>query len=76
MESRLIVARGFIHWKLEGFWTALEPLFHHSSCLSKASPDWLATLKSQGFLTRDAREKERRKYGRRGARASYQFSKR
>src|SRR5207248_10493940 len=44
-------------------------------CLSKASPDWLATLKSQGFLTRDAREKERRKYGRRGARASYQFSK-
>jgi small subunit ribosomal protein S9 len=45
-------------------------------CLSKASADWLHTLKGQGFLTRDAREKERRKYGRRGARASYQFSKR
>ena len=45
-------------------------------CLSKASAEWLETLKSQGFLTRDAREKERRKYGRRGARASYQFSKR
>jgi len=47
-----------------------------SRALSKASPDWLATLKSQQYLTRDAREKERRKYGRRGARASYQFSKR
>ena len=45
-------------------------------CLSKASNDYLATLKAGGFLTRDAREKERRKYGRRGARASYQFSKR
>jgi small subunit ribosomal protein S9 len=45
-------------------------------CLSKASTDYLATLKGEGFLTRDAREKERRKYGRRGARASYQFSKR
>jgi small subunit ribosomal protein S9 len=45
-------------------------------CLAKASAEWLHTLKSQGFLTRDAREKERRKYGRRGARASYQFSKR
>ncbi|MBI3724860.1 30S ribosomal protein S9 [bacterium] len=47
-----------------------------SRCLSKASSEWLQTLKSQGYLTRDAREKERRKYGRRGARASYQFSKR
>jgi|SRR5579883_2722961 len=45
-------------------------------CLSKASPEYLATLKAGGYLTRDAREKERRKYGRRGARASYQFSKR
>jgi small subunit ribosomal protein S9 len=45
-------------------------------CLSKASVEYLATLKAGGYLTRDAREKERRKYGRRGARASYQFSKR
>ena len=45
-------------------------------CLSKASTEYLASLKGAGFLTRDAREKERRKYGRRGARASYQFSKR
>lgn len=34
------------------------------------------TLKSAGFLTRDAREKERKKYGQRGARARFQFSKR
>src|SRR3954470_10730608 len=31
-------------------------------CLSKVSNDYLATLKASGFLTRDAREKERRKY--------------
>lgn len=34
------------------------------------------TLKSAGFLTRDARVKERKKYGQRGARARFQFSKR
>jgi small subunit ribosomal protein S9 len=33
-------------------------------------------LKEQGFLTRDDRVKERKKYGQRGARASFQFSKR
>lgn len=34
------------------------------------------TLKSNGFLTRDARGKERKKYGLRGARRGTQFSKR
>ena len=33
-------------------------------------------LKKRGFLTRDARKKERKKYGQRGARARFQFSKR
>lgn len=33
-------------------------------------------LKRAGLLTRDAREKERKKYGQRGARARFQFSKR
>ena len=33
-------------------------------------------LKKQGFLTRDSRIKERKKYGQRGARARFQFSKR
>lgn len=34
------------------------------------------TLRKAGLLTRDAREVERKKYGMRGARARYQFSKR
>ena len=33
-------------------------------------------LKKAGFLTRDARKKERKKYGQRGARARFQYSKR
>ncbi|MCP4298604.1 MAG: 30S ribosomal protein S9 [Proteobacteria bacterium] len=33
-------------------------------------------LRKAGFLTRDAREVERKKYGQRGARARFQFSKR
>ena len=33
-------------------------------------------LKKEGLLTRDARIKERKKYGQRGARARFQFSKR
>lgn len=33
-------------------------------------------LKAQGFLTRDSRKKERKKYGRAGARKRFQFSKR
>ena len=34
------------------------------------------TLKSDGLLSRDARIKERKKYGQKGARARFQFSKR
>jgi small subunit ribosomal protein S9 len=34
------------------------------------------TLKTEGLLTRDARIKERKKYGQKGARARFQFSKR
>jgi small subunit ribosomal protein S9 len=34
------------------------------------------TLKSEGLLTRDSREKERKKYGQPGARKRFQFSKR
>ena len=35
-----------------------------------------ASLKKHGYLTRDARKKERKKYGQRGARARFQYSKR
>ena len=44
--------------------------------LVKLDPEIQPRLKEEGFLTRDAREKERQKYGQRGARARYQFSKR
>lgn len=44
--------------------------------LLKADPDFRSPLKSEGFLTRDARMTERKKYGLRKARKSGQFSKR
>ena len=44
--------------------------------LEKLDPGLRPTLKRGGYLTRDARKKERKKYGQRGARARFQFSKR
>jgi len=44
--------------------------------LEKFDPGMRPALKRGGFLTRDARKKERKKYGQRGARARFQFSKR
>jgi small subunit ribosomal protein S9 len=44
--------------------------------LVKSNPDHERPLRDAKFLTRDSREKERKKYGRRGARRSFQFSKR
>jgi len=41
-----------------------------------ADPDLRQPLKKAGFVRRDSRVKERKKYGQRGARARYQFSKR
>jgi len=40
------------------------------------NPDLRPVLKKAGFVTRDAREVERKKYGRCGARKRFQFSKR
>ena len=40
------------------------------------NPDFRLALKKAGFITRDSRIKERKKYGQRGARARFQFSKR
>ncbi|MCD6440441.1 MAG: 30S ribosomal protein S9 [Candidatus Marinimicrobia bacterium] len=44
--------------------------------LEKYNPELRQKLKSAGFLTRDARVVERKKYGLAGARRAYQFSKR
>ena len=47
-----------------------------SKCLVNFEPEVKKTLKPGGFLTRDSRVVERKKYGRAKARRSYQFSKR
>jgi small subunit ribosomal protein S9 len=44
--------------------------------LERESPDRRPALKRAGFLTRDDRKKERKKYGQAGARARFQYSKR
>ena len=47
-----------------------------SRALIKANPDLRDSLKKAGFLTRDPRMKERKKYGLKAARRAPQFSKR
>lgn len=44
--------------------------------LMLANPDLRKVLKKAGFVRRDSRVKERKKYGQKGARARFQFSKR
>ena len=44
--------------------------------LMMADPDLRQSLKRAGFVRRDSRVKERKKYGQKGARAKFQFSKR
>ena len=47
-----------------------------SRALCKVNPELRAALKKAGFLTRDPRMKERKKYGHPGARKRFQYSKR
>ena len=47
-----------------------------TKALLDVDPTLRGVLKNAGFITRDSRIKERKKYGRKGARASFQFSKR
>jgi len=44
--------------------------------LMEYNSDLRSTLKKAGLVTRDPRQKERKKYGQKGARARFQFSKR
>jgi small subunit ribosomal protein S9 len=44
--------------------------------LLQADPELRSKLKAAGFLTRDSRKKERKKYGQPGARKRFQYSKR
>ena len=47
-----------------------------TKALILADPDLRSVLKKAGFVKRDPRVKERKKYGQKGARARFQFSKR
>ena len=47
-----------------------------SMALKNVEPTWEPKLRESGFLTRDSRMKERKKYGLHGARRGVQFSKR
>lgn len=47
-----------------------------SRALAEAAPQNRPILRSEGYLTRDPRVKERKKYGRKRARKRFQFSKR
>ncbi len=47
-----------------------------SRALLQLNPDFRPKLRKEGLLTRDPRAKERKKYGQKGARKRFQFSKR
>ncbi len=47
-----------------------------SRALVEFEPTFRESLKTAGFMTRDPRRRERKKYGQKGARARFQFSKR
>ena len=47
-----------------------------TKALLGSDPELRGVLKKAGFITRDSRVKERKKYGRKAARARFQFSKR
>jgi small subunit ribosomal protein S9 len=47
-----------------------------TKALLEVDAELRGTLKKAGFITRDSRVKERKKYGKKAARASFQFSKR
>jgi small subunit ribosomal protein S9 len=47
-----------------------------SRAIARFNPELSTGLRKNGFLTRDSRMKERKKYGQKGARRRFQFSKR
>jgi small subunit ribosomal protein S9 len=47
-----------------------------SRAISRYNPELRPALRTNGFLTRDSRMKERKKYGQKGARKRFQFTKR
>ncbi len=74
MESRFDVIANIEGGGVSGQAGALRHAI--AKALAELDPNVRATLKGVGFLTRDAREKERRKYGLKKARKAPQYSKR
>ncbi|MDD2715863.1 MAG: 30S ribosomal protein S9 [Candidatus Wallbacteria bacterium] len=67
----------FIRVNGGGFTGQAQAIRHGiSRALIRVDENLRAPLKKAGFLTRDSRMKERKKYGQKGARARYQYSKR
>ncbi len=65
----------------QGMARALKNMFSEAAATDAAGEESAAggmvnKLRDSGYLTRDGRMKERKKYGRKGARRSFQFSKR
>jgi small subunit ribosomal protein S9 len=61
----------------QGVARALKDMFGESPTPEEETGGGMAKkLRDSGYLTRDGRMKERKKYGRKGARKSFQFSKR
>ena len=67
----------------QGVARALKAMFGEAETQAQPSADGQPAeggigkkLRDSGYLTRDSRMKERKKYGRKGARRSFQFSKR
>ena len=57
-------------------WSSWRNPSWYRSCVIQVDPEFRPSLKRAGLLTRDARMKERKKYGLKGARRAPQFSKR
>ena len=69
-DFRVNVRGGGLHGQAAAIRHAISKL------LALESPENRAILKAKGLITRDARKKERKLYGQKGARARFQFSKR
>ena len=77
-ELRLTVSKPFVLTNNGGGIPAQAWALGHgiAKALLEVNSGLRVTLKKQGLITRDPRSKERKKYGKKGARASFQFSKR
>ena len=79
LAKQVVVDAGELHRRLHrGGLSGQAGAVRHgvSKALTNYEPELRAVLKREGFLTRDPRVVERKKYGKKKARRSFQFSKR